>query len=177
MAAVAPGGGSGYEQRWELKKFAVGEVADEVEVGGEEVVVGETDDRAPKHLLEDGDVVGEFAAIFADAEELDLDGATVAIGVADGGDAVADGGVDAELFREFASECFDGGFAGLDFAAGELPLETHGLVGTALADEEFAVGLLVAQDQCGYDAAQGLGGLCRSMLVEFANGFFHVSLM
>ena len=176
MAAVAPGGGSGYEQRWELKKFAVGEVADEVEVGGEEVVVGETDDGAPEHLLEDGDVVGEFAEIFADAEELDLDGTAVAIGVADRSDVVADGGVDAEFFGEFAGEGFDGGFAGLDFAAGELPLEAHGLVGAALADEEFPVGCIAAQDQCGYDASQGLGGLCQSMIVEFPNRFFHGSV-
>jgi len=34
-------------------------------------------------------------AIVADEEELDVDGSSVAVGVADGGDALADGGFDA----------------------------------------------------------------------------------
>ncbi len=173
MAAVAPGGRRGCR---ELEELAVGEVADEGVVGGEEVVVGETDDGAPEHLLEDGDFVGGLAAVVADEEEFDFDGAAVAVGVADGGDAVADGGVDAELFGELAGEGFDGGFAGLNFATGELPLEAHGLIGAALADEDLGLGAFAAQDQCGNDAAQGLGGWDRSMFVQFANRLFHVCL-
>ena len=110
-----------------LEEFAVGEVADEVEVGGEEVVGRGGWRRGPEHVLEDA--VDELAAELADEEELDFDGAAVAVGVADGGDAVADGGGDAELFVELAGEGLFGGFAGFDLAAGELPLEAHGLVG------------------------------------------------
>jgi hypothetical protein len=159
-----------------LEEFAVGEVADKVQVGGEEVVVGEAGDGAPEHLFEDGDVVGEFAAEFLDKKEFDFDGAAVAVGVVDGGNAIADGGIDAEFFGEFAGEGLDGGFAGLDFAAREFPFEAHGLVGSALADEEFAIGEVATQDQGSNDAAQGLRGLCGSVIVEFANRFFHVSL-
>ena len=51
--------------------------------------------------------------------------------------AAADDGGDAELFVELAGEGLFRGLAGLDLAAGELPLEAHGLVGPALADEDF----------------------------------------
>ncbi len=44
---------------------------------------------------------------------------------------------DAEFFVEFAGERLLGGFARLDLAAGKLPFEAHGLVGPALADEDF----------------------------------------
>ena len=83
------------------------------------------------------DAVVEFAGEVADGEELQVDGAAVAIAVADLGDAGADDGGDAEFFVEFAGEGLLGGFAEFDLAAGELPLEAHGLVGTALADQDF----------------------------------------
>ena len=124
--------------RTRLEEFAVGEVADEGEVGGEEVVGGEGGEGGPEHLLEDA--VDGLALEVADEEEFDFDGAAVAVGVVDGGDAWADGGSDVELFVELASEGLFGGFAGLDFAAGELPLEAHGLAGAALADEDFPGG-------------------------------------
>ena len=157
-----------------LEEFAVGEVANEGEVGGEEVVVGECGEGGPEHLLEDA--VDGFALKVADEEEFDFDSAAVAIGVADGGDERADGGVDGELFVEFAGEGFFGGFVGLDFTAGELPFEAHGLACSALADKDFAGGAFAAEDERGYDASQGFGGYGRSWFVELANGVFHVSL-
>ncbi len=157
-----------------LQEFAVGEVADEGQVRGEEVVLREPGERGPEHLLEDA--VDGVALEFANEEELDFDGSAVAVGMADGGDERADGGVDRELFVQFASEGFFGGFVGLNFAAGELPFKAHGLAGSALADEDFTGGALATQDQRGYDASQGLGDYGGSCFVELANGFFHVSL-
>jgi hypothetical protein len=55
--------------------------------------------------------------------------------MADVGNARADFGADAEFFLEFAGKSLFGGFALLNFAARKLPLERHGLVGAALADE------------------------------------------
>jgi hypothetical protein len=62
----------------------------------------------------------------------------VAIVVANVRDFGPDGGLDAELFIEFAGEGLLGTFAGLDLASGELPLKGHGLIGAALTDENFA---------------------------------------
>ena len=75
-------------------------------------------------------------------------------------DAAADLGGDAELFVELAGEGLLGGFAQFDLAAGELPLEAHGLVGAALADEDLGLLALagggMADDDGGDDEAQRL---------------------
>ena len=157
----------------ELEELAVGEVADEGEVGGQEVEVGKRGEGTPLHFCEDA--VLEFAGEFEDAKELDFDGAAVAVSVAEGGDAVGDDGFDAKFFVEFAGEGEFGGFAKLDFAAGELPLEAHGLVGAALADEDFAGGRVVAaQNERGHDMTQRLGGGLWSASVELADRLLHV---
>lgn len=70
-----------------------------------------------------------------DGEELEVDGASVAVGMMDAGDERADFCMDAQLFVEFARESLLRGFSGLDLAAGELPFEGHGLLRAALADE------------------------------------------
>jgi hypothetical protein len=159
-------------QAGRLQQLAVGEVADKGEVGGEEVVFGKFGERAPEHLLEDA--VVELALEVADEEELDLDGTAVAVGVVNDGDALADGGIDAELFLKFADEGLLGGFAGFDLAAGELPLEAHGLIGAALADKELAGFAFAAEHEGRNDATHGLEGLCGAMTVEFADGLFHL---
>ena len=69
-------------------------------------------------------------------EELQVDRASVAIGVADTGDAGANPGGDSQFFIEFARQGLLGGLSELDFAAGKLPFEGHRLVGTPLADED-----------------------------------------
>jgi len=88
-------------------------------------------------------------------EELEVNGAAVAVVVADVRDAWADGGVDAEFFVEFAGEGLFWTFAGLYFAAGKFPLEGHWLVGASLADEDAAA----AEHECCYDQAQCSGAL------------------
>ena len=120
-----------------------------------------------------------------DAEELDFDGPThrCAVGMAERGDAVADYGVDAELLLKLAGKGALRGFAELDFAAGELPLEGHGLVGAALADKNFTTRLFFrrvffcrsfSQDEGRDDVAQRLGCGLRSAAIQFTNGFLHV---
>ncbi len=89
-------------------------------------------------------------------EELQFDGAAVAVAVAERGDAAADDGVDAELFVELAGERLLGGLAVFDLAAGELPFEAHGLVGLALADEDLVRPKAVAI--CGRGRAHNQGG-------------------
>ncbi len=155
-----------------LEQFAFGEVADEGEVGGEEVVGGECRDGAPKHLVEDA--VIQVAGEGGDSEELDFDGAAIAVGVADRGDAAADGGRDAKLFVELADEGSLGALAGLDFTSGELPFEAHGLVGPALADEDFAVGGFTTEDESRDNSAEWLRGGRGAAGYQLADGLFHL---
>ncbi len=136
------------------------QVADEIAVGGEEVVLRQLFEPDPAQVIEDA--VFQLACELIDGEELQIDGAAVAIVVADLRDAAADGGGDAELFIELAGEGDLGAFAGLDFAAGTLPLERHGLIGAALADEDF----IAAQHEGRNDETQR--GRARELLGSFA---------
>ena len=126
------------------------------------------------------DAVIEFAGEVADGEELKVDGAAVAVAVAQLGDARADDGGDAEFFVEFAAEGLLGGFAGFDLSAGELPLETHGLVGPALANQNFSASAIfarcLAQDEGNDDQAQRLV-VGVAVAVQSANRFFHSCLV
>ncbi len=72
-------------------------------------------------------------------KELQVDGAAMAVVVADVGDVRADFGADAEFFLEFARERLLGAFAVFDLAAGKLPLQGHGLVGSSLANQDQAI--------------------------------------
>jgi hypothetical protein len=110
-----------------------------------------------------------------DGEELDLDGAAVAVGVPDGRDVGADDGCNAEFLAEFAGQSLFGAFAGLDLAAGELPLERHGLIGAALADEDLAIRAFAAEDERRNDAPQRPDGGCGTAAVEFAYRLLHVT--
>jgi hypothetical protein len=83
-----------YNQR--LKEAAFGEIADQAEVGGEEIVAGEGWKWGPADLIEDA--VVEVALEVVDDEELQVDGAAVAVLVAYTGYATANGGGDAQLF-------------------------------------------------------------------------------
>jgi hypothetical protein len=132
---------------WGLEQFSGGEVADEAAVGGEEVVVGKFFELDPLKLLEN--LVFEFAFEGSHGIELQVDCAAMAIVVADVGDVRADGGADAELFIEFASEGLFGAFTGFNFAPGEFPLQGHRLVGTALTDQDETI---TNQQRCDNEA-------------------------
>ena len=85
------------------------------------------------------DLVFELAFEGGDGEKLQVDGAAVAVVMADVGDARADFCVDSEFFLEFASKGLFRAFAMLDFAAGKLPLQRHRLIGASLADQDSSV--------------------------------------
>ena len=143
-----------------LKELAAGEVFDEVAVGGEEVVVGEIFEAGPNHLGEDA--VLEVAGEVADGEELEVDGAAVAVVVAEMGDAGADGGFDGQFLAQLAGQGLLGGLAGFDLAAGEFPLQGHGLIGAALADKDLAA---ADDERCNDKAERGPGRLGAGQLL------------
>ncbi len=176
-----------------LEETAFGEVADEAEVGGEEVVGGESREWGPADFVEDA--VVEVAVEVVDDEELQVDGAAVAVLVADAGYAAAYCGGDAQLFVEFACQGSLGGLAGFDLSAGELPLEAHGLVGAALTDENLGLmrGVIIwrgfggggrvrvlgcvcgAQDERRDHPADGLGWGVGVVPIKLGDGLFHLS--
>jgi hypothetical protein len=129
-------GAGSAESRSALKQLAGGEVFDEVAVGGEEVVGRQVFELDPLELMEDA--VLELATELVHSEELEVDGAAMAIIVADVGDVNADFGGDAEFLVEFAGEGLFGCLTELDFASRKLPLESHGLIGTPLANKDFS---------------------------------------
>ena len=132
-----------------LEQLAGGEVADEAAVGGQEVVIWQVFEFGPADFLVD--VVDDFPGELVNGEELEIDGAAMAVVVADVGDMGADNGGYAEFLVEFSGQGLLGAFAGLDFTAGKLPLRGHGLVGAALPDEDFTA----AYDQGRGDEAKG----------------------
>jgi hypothetical protein len=85
-----------------LEQFAFGEIADEAEVGGKEVVVGQEGERGPADVVKDA--VFDVAGKGVDLEKLQVDGAPVAVLVLDVSYAGTDGGGDAELFVKLTSE-------------------------------------------------------------------------
>ncbi len=131
------GSGQGLGHPRSLEELAAGEVLDEAAIGGQEFVVGQVFEGRPDHLGEDA--VLEVAGEVAHSVKLQVHRAAMTVVVADVSDAGADLGLDAEFFMELAGEGLLGRLAGFDFASGEFPLERHGLVGAALADEHLAV--------------------------------------
>ena len=149
-------------------------------VGGEEVVGGELAEGAPADGVED--VVVQLTGEVVYHEELKVDGGAVAIAMADLRNPAADDGMDAEFLLELTGEGLLGGLAGLDLAAGKLPLEAHRLVWTALADENFGAAGLAggligggAQDQRRGHHAKRLA-VCAAVSNQFANALFHAGV-
>ena len=105
-------------------------------VGGQEIVAGQIVEPNPANLLID--VVDDFAGKLAHREELQIDSTAVTVIMADAGDAGANGGAYAEFFVQLAGQRLLGTFAGLDLAAGELPLMRHRLFRTALTNQHLA---------------------------------------
>ena len=119
-----------------LKLCAPGEPEDEFAVSFEEVVIGEEVGVLPEDLLEfviDGD-----ASELGDAVEDQIDGGTLAVAELIALEFCSDDGFDAELFAEFAGQGFFWSFAGIDFTAGEFPLEAVPIVAPALTNQHFS---------------------------------------
>src|ERR1035441_8123333 len=161
-----------------LEQLAFGEIADESEVGGEEVVGGQRGQGRPTDFVEDA--VIELAGVVADGEELQVNRTAVAIAVAQLGDARPNDGGNAEFFVEFAGERLLGGLAGFDLSAGELPLEAHWLVRPALANQNFGAAAIfcrgLAQDEGDDDQPHRLAARI-AVAVQFSNRIFHSCLI
>lgn len=141
-----------------LKELAGGEVANEFAIRGEKVELGQGVEWRPAEIVIDA--VGEFALKAAHGEELKVDGATVAVIVANVCDQCADSGVNADFLIEFAPQCIFWGFTRFDFAAGKFPFKAHGLVWPALADKN----VVTAQDQRGHHVTDGLVGVAACVV-------------
>jgi hypothetical protein len=121
----------------QLEDFASGEVADQLEVCVEEVVLWKFGALDPLDVAEDA--VFDFSCVFRNREETQLDGTACFVDVLNAGDFVADASIDSDFFFQFAAQGVAGLLASFDFATGEFPLQGHGLVLRALADEELAL--------------------------------------
>jgi hypothetical protein len=141
----------------QLEKLALRQIFDQTAIGNQEVVRGKLLKLDPANVFED--LIFNLALELVDRKELQVYRTAVSIVVPDTGDALADFGGDAELFIEFAGQGFFRTLAGLDLAAGKLPLQGHRLVWAALADQD----LIAAQHQCRYDQAQGILPYPRSV--------------
>lgn len=93
------------------------------------------------HFVEDS--VGELALEAADGEELQVDDAAAPIDVAEMSNAAADFRGYPQLLIELAPESLLGALADFNFAPRELPLQSHGLILPALANQN----LVFAQDE------------------------------
>src|SRR5579883_2427232 len=118
-------------------QFASGEIGDKFQIGFEEVIREQFGRLGPLHVAEDA--ILQFSSVLANHKKAKLDGAAAAVFVADAGHLIPDGSVDSEFLLEFALQGTPRLFALLNLAAGEFPLEGHGLVAGALADEDLAV--------------------------------------
>ena len=155
-----------------LEMFAVGELADEIQVCGEKVVAGEGTEGRPAHFVEDP--VFKFALELTDEEELKIDGGAIAIAMTQAGDVATDGGVDTELLIEFACESDLRGLTSFDLSARELPLEAHRLVWAALADEYLTTASVqLTKNQRGHNIADRWRDEGVSVPLQFANRLFH----
>jgi hypothetical protein len=121
----------------DLQQPPFGEITDKAVVGGEEVVGSKGGEWRPLDVVED--TVVQVAVELIHDEELQVDGSAVAVLMADAGDAAANGGGDAKLLVKLADEGLFVGLASLNLAPRELPLQAHGLVGTALADQHLGL--------------------------------------
>ncbi len=115
------------------EELSCGEVADKATVSGEKIIVGQLLEGYPAEIAEDA--IFDLAVEGVDGEKLNVHRAAVSIVVSNVSDQRADDGLDAQLLIQLSSQGCFGSFAGLDLSAGKLPLEGHGLLRAALADE------------------------------------------
>lgn len=132
-----------------LEQLACRQILDESTVRSEEVVTGQVAQLTPAQIVED--VVGHFAFILMNGEELQIDRTAVAIGMPHMSHRRANHRFDPQFLFKLADQGLFRAFSRLHFASGKFPLEGHGLIGTALADQY----LVAAEDESGDDIAHG----------------------
>ena len=120
-----------------LQEPAFSQIPDKPKISREEVVPGQRRERCPLDVVEDA--VIQVAVEPVDDEELQVDGASVAVFMTDTSNAAADGGDDAQLLVELPGERLFSSLPSLDLAPGELPFEAHGLIRAALTDKHFGM--------------------------------------
>jgi hypothetical protein len=121
----------------DLEELAGGEVANEAAICSEEVVLRQVFESDPLDLVKD--LVLDLAFESMDGVELEVYGAAVTVVVADAGDAYPDGGGDTQFLVKLTAKRLFRTLAGLNLAAGKLPLESHRLVRPPLANEHLAI--------------------------------------
>jgi hypothetical protein len=126
-----------------LKQFSRGQIADQVSIRGEKVKARQFPQRNPAQIVENA--VLDFALEGMYGEELQIDGAAAAIGVAGARDQRPKLSLNSQFFFQFASERLLRTFARLNLAARKLPLQRHGLIRTPLANQDP----ISAKDQSG----------------------------
>ena len=105
----------------------------EYEVSFEKIVVCQLFRRDPAHVFKDK--IADRPSPLSHPIEKQFHARAVGIAVAQACGLFAQHGRDTQLLAQLACERGFRDFAGLDFAAGELPFERHGAMAAALADE------------------------------------------
>src|SRR5262249_9815428 len=126
------------------------QISDQTNIGFQKVVARHFGLAHPAHVAEDA--ILDLASELLHQIELQLYGSwrpvvswlfvrwgRVVVVVPDGGDLAPDRRPNTQLFFQLALQSLLRFFARLDLAAGKLPLERHGLMPGALADQDFAV--------------------------------------
>src|SRR5215510_15484331 len=118
-----------------LEDLAGTDLLDESNVGLEKVVSGKLSAFHPTHIVKD--TVLDFSLEVIDAVEVQFHRVPGAIAMSDHRHSRANRRFDAELFLQLPPQRRPESFLGLNLAAGELPLERHGLLRCALADQDL----------------------------------------
>jgi len=119
-----------------LKELACRQILNEAAIRRQEVVSRQILELDPLELVKDA--IDQIAGKLVYREELQINGAAVAIVMPDVGHSSADLCGNTEFLVQLARQCLFCALTGLDFPPGELPLQSHGLVRTALANQNLA---------------------------------------
>ena len=128
-----------------LQQLTRRQIADQSPVRCKKLVLRKVLKLDPLELMED--LVLQFAFKRSHREELQVDGATVTVIMANVRDLWPDGGPDPQLLLQFARESLFWCFALLNLSAGKFPLQCHWLVRAPLADEHQAI---ASQQPCNH---------------------------
>ncbi len=119
-----------------LQELACRQILNEPAIRSQEVVSRQILELDPLELVKDA--IDQIAGELVHREELQINGAAVAIVMPDVGHTSADLRGNAEFLVQLARQGLFCALAGLDLSPGKLPLQSHRLVRTALANQNLA---------------------------------------
>src|SRR5260370_589334 len=157
-----PAGMTGIRLRRRTKsagEFTLGQVSHQLQIGFEKIVRGQLRSLRPAQITKNS--VFDFAGIFVHVKKAQFHGTAVRIFVADARDFISDDRLDSKFFIQFAAQRVPGLLAFFNLSSRELPLERHGLVASALADEYLSI----FPDERGHHAFHDENSLCVSARV------------